>query len=643
MLQAIRERAQGWIAWAIIILISIPFALWGIQEYLGVGGERIVAEVNGQEITERELNQRFQEFRMELRERLGQAYRPELFEDSRLRAEVLDDMIRNRLILQASSDMGLRAGDAQVRATILEIPAFQKGGRFDKEAYERAVGYRGMSTAQFEESVRASLMSSQLSQVVAASEITTDRELKEAVSLRRQQRSFGYIVLPVADFRSDDPVTDEQIRAYYDTEQDAFRTPEQVKLDYLVVNRNSDAGGGEEADEAALRELYQERLDSFRTPEEREARHILVTLDADADEAAVQAAREKIEAIKARLDAGEDFADLAREVSQDPGSAQQGGDLGRFGKGVMDPAFEQAAFALAEGQVSDPVRSSFGYHLIQVTRIIPEKVKPFEEVRDQLAAELRGGEAEQKYFELAETLGNLSYEHPDSLEPAAEALGLEVQHSDWLGRRGGAGVLSDPRVIKAAFSDDVLRQGNNSELIEVDSPEGQEALVVRVAEHQEATVPSLDEVREEIVGILRDQRAQEAAAAAAAAMAERIRQGEQPAQVAGAYRFAEPGLVRRDSAEVPSEILAEAFTLPAPGTDSPSVGVAELHDGGAAVVNLTEIRDGNLEDLDAHLRETEGQDLARSLARTYYNRLVDDLRRRADISIELSQSEETSE
>ena len=338
MLQAIRERAQGWIAWAIVILISIPFALWGIQEYIGVGAEPVVASVNDVEITERDLNRQFQQFRQELRERLGAAYRPELFDGDTLRREVLEEMIRNDLVLQTSLDMGLRAGDERVRAAILAEPAFQKGGRFDKATYERIIGYRGESSAQFEQQVRGSLMKNQLLQVVGASEILTDGELQEAVKLRRQQRRFSYFVLPLDRFQNQEPVATAEKEAYYQAHQADFRSPEQVRVEYLVLDQKSVASNVEPDDEA-LEGLYQSRLDSYQTPEQRRARHILVSLDAGTGQEQEDAARQKIQSIHQRISDGEDFATLAKELSEDPGTAAQGGDLGLFGRGGMDPAF----------------------------------------------------------------------------------------------------------------------------------------------------------------------------------------------------------------------------------------------------------------------------------------------------------------
>jgi peptidyl-prolyl cis-trans isomerase D len=631
MLQAIRERAQGWIAWVIVILISIPFALWGVQEYLGVGAEPVVASVDGEEITERELDRRFQQFRMELRERLGSAYQPELFDDAKLREEVLQDMVRSNLILQSSLAMGLRAGDSQVRAAILAVPAFQRDGRFAKDAYERALSLQGMSPTQFEQRVRGSLLSSQMTQVVTSSEFVTDKEIADAVRLRNQQRLFSYFLVPAENFEYQEDIAQADIQAYYQDNTSAFQSPEQVQLEYLVLDQQTLAEG-QAVDEEALKALYQSRIESYKTPEQRRARHILVAVSADADAAAEDEARRKIDAIRTRIADGEDFALVAKEVSEDPGSADQGGDLGFFERGIMDSAFENTTFSLDVGVLSEPVRSAFGYHLIEVSGIEAETVKPFDEVREQLVSLASKDEAERQYFELADQMGNLTYESPDSLVPAAEALSLQVQSSDWIGRSGGEGILSQAKVIGAAFSDDVLLQGNNSEVIEVDDEGRQKAVVVRVLEHQEASLKPLDEVSAEISEVLRREKTQAAVKAEAAALAERLQAGESLEQVAGAYAIVDPEWVQRTDGQVPSEVVGKAFSLSLAQRAS-SIGIAEQRDGSSAIIVLKEIKDGAAETLAEHEKETEQRLLSRGFARSYYDELVNDLQSRADIRI----------
>ena len=294
---------------------------------------------------------------------------------------------------------------------------------------------------------------------------------------------------------------------------------------------------------------------------------------------------------------------------------------------------------MGQGELSEPVRSAFGFHLIEVSEIQSETVKPFEEVRDELIALFGADAAEHQYFELAERLGNISYENPDSLVPAADALGLKVETSDWLGRSGGEGVFSNPKVVAAAFNDDVLRQGNNSEIIEIDDKQGQRAVVLRVIEHQEAASKSLEEVEAEIIQAIRDQKARDAAAKAADELVQRLKDGESMQQIAEGYELVETGLVGRNAADVPPSVLNQAFTLPAPVSEQISFASASLRDGGTAVVALAEVQDGGVEVLTDQQKDMERDSLTRVLARAYYDGLVKDLRERADVTITLSKSE----
>ncbi|MFZ1574164.1 MAG: SurA N-terminal domain-containing protein [Chromatiaceae bacterium] len=629
MLQEIRERAQGWIAWGAVILISIPFAFWGIQSYIGGGTEPVTATVNGVEITARSFDRRVEETRMRLRERLGAAYRPELFEEQALRAQVLDGMIQEQLLLQASHDMGLRASNRELQAAILSNPAFQRDGRFDKATYDRMLELQGTSGPQYEESLRQRIVGTQLQRAVAASELATDFEMAEAIRLDRQQRRLAYLRVSKVGFLDTAPVLEEELQAWYQAHADRYLSPERVKLSYLVLDAAT-LDAGQPVDEEALRRQYDEEIERFREPEQRRARHILVTLAAGADAAAEAEAKARIEAIQGRLAAGDDFATLARELSQDPGSAPQGGDLGMFGEGVMDPAFEQASFSLETGTTSEPVRSQFGYHLIQVTEIQPETLKAFEEVREQLVTEAARGGAEAVFYDMAERLANLVYENPDSLEPAAEALGLKLQSSDWIGREGGADLLANPKLVAAAFSPEVLHEGVNSDLIEPEA-EALQALVLRVTEHEEAAPKPLDAVRDEIMAAIREQKASAAAQAEAKVMTERLTAGEALTTVAGDYPITETGLVQRDAESVPREIIDLAFTLPRPAAGAASYSQRPAADGDALVVAVTEVVDGNMANLDEAARTQANRELTQVLGTGYYESLIKDMGARAKI------------
>jgi peptidyl-prolyl cis-trans isomerase D len=632
MLQTIREKAQGWIAWVIVILITIPFALWGIGEYTGIGGEPVVATVNGQEITERDFESRYQQFRNDLRQRLGSAYRPELFQEELMRQQVLDRMIDDLVIEQASRSMGLYAGDELVRQTILQFSAFQKDNQFDRQAYERALRLQGYgSPAQFEERVRQSLITSQLGSAVRSTEFATPAELENLVRLQEQQREFSYLEVPLAEFRSDEALEAADLEAYYEDHKARFRTPERVKVDYLLLDLDTLAAGIEPSEEDLLA-FYELHREEYGKPEQRVASHILVNLPEDADADAEAEARGRIEAALARIRAGEEFAEVAKEVSEDPGSAAAGGDLGLFGPGAMVPEFEEAAFAAEVGEVTEPVRSPFGLHLILVTEVQPETIKQFDEAREQVLAALRKNEAEQLLYDEAERLADLAYEQPDSLEPAAEELGLELQTSDWFARDGGEGLLAHPKVKAAAFSEEVLTAGNNSEVLDLGD---NRMLALRVREHEVAAYKPLDDVRAEVEDLVRDEQALERARDQAEQLVARLESGAslQELQAETGYELNQPGSLGRDSGEAPAGLVHQAFQLPRPGEAGAVYGLADLAGGNFAVVALTEVKDGTLEDLEPVVRETEITTLESSAGQANYQHLVRQLRAIAEIEI----------
>jgi len=631
MLQTIRERAQGWIAWVIVILISIPFALWGIQSYLGVGAEPVAATVEGIEITERELDDRSRNLRARLRDRLGVAYRPELFDHEVMRSQVLDRMIRDYLAVQAAHELGLRASDQELRRFILNNPTFQKDGRFDRATYEHMLELQGRTPPQFEDSLRQQIIGTQLSRAIVATEILLERELKAAVRLDRQQRNLSFIRVPKVVFLNDEPISDQEITAYYESNRVRFRTPERIRIRYLVLDAASVAPT-ETPDEQELRGYYEAERDRFTRPERRRVRHILIALDPEAGKGEENAAKADLAEVRQRIADGEDFAVLARELSRDPEAAERGGDLGYIERGWMEPAFDQAAFALDVGRLSEIVRSRFGYHLIEVTAVEPEMTEPFEAVKDKLIADLEQRGSEGLFFELAERLANLSYESPDSLEPAAEALGLELRTSPWIDRSGGEGILAHPKILTAAFSNEVLVEGNNSDLIEPE-PGQLQAVVLRVLEHEESTTKPLDAVRDEIVDSLRDRQAADAAVAKAAELVSELTAGADRSSIAGDYSLEEFGLIARDAAQVPAQIRDFAFTLGRPQQlGGASYGSLALDDGDGALVILDAVVDGSLSDLDQGSRDRTHRSLAQGIGRAYYKGWLADRESRADIT-----------
>ena len=632
MLQSIRERAQGVVAWFIVILISVPFALFGINSYLGGGSESIAAIVNGQEITQREFENGYRDFRQSLRQRLGENYRPEMIDEAKLRQEVLQVMIRNNLLMQKSEALGLRVGDDLVKQVIASIPSFQVGGRFSQDAYERGVRIQGLTPAGFVEQIRRGLVSEQLSKAITDSEFTTKSELESLVRLRQQRREIEYLVLPAATFLSGVEVQDDVVATYYAAHQNDYMAPERVKIQYLDLDVASIAKTLK-ADDEALMAYYDQNQSLYKTPEQRRASHILIPVEEGSSEAVVEKARAEAQAVLERVRGGEDFATLAKALSKDPGSAEEGGDLGFSEAGIMDDAFDEAVFSLNEGDISDLVRTPFGFHIIKLTGIREPAGKSFTDARQIVEQAYLKSEAERLFYEYAEQLGTIAYEEPDSLQPAAEALGIEPKESSWITRDGGEGILGAPKVVGAAFSEDVMISGNNSEAIEL-TPE--HIMVLRVVDHEETAIKPLDEVKESIRDKLRVEQAIEQAKQKGSELVSRLTQGETLATLATEMGLkVEPRKqINRDEQAVPTDLVKHLFVMPRPEGDKPVYGQLAMASGNLALVALHDVTDGTFSDINDLGGETALNDaMLRSRGKSYFQHLQGNLRAAADVII----------
>ncbi len=631
MLQTIRDRAQGWIAWVIVILITIPFALWGIQEYLGGGAAPVKVSINKRDITQREFEESYRDYQNRLRQAMGAAYRPDQTDEDKLRAQVLENLITAELVLQAVDRIGLRAGDDMVRRYVWQIPAFQVGGKFNQEIFDSKVRQRGQAPEEFVAQFRQDILKNQLALGITDSALVAEGELAERVRLEQQQRAFEYLEIPVRDFLPTVTVEPAEVEAYYQSHQSEFMTPEQVKLEYVELNIK-DIAKTLEADDEALLAYYEQYKSDYMTPEQRRVSHILIRVADNKDTAAVEAALSRAEAALERVRKGESFAAVAKEVSEDPLSNSVGGDLGYMEQGSMEAPFDQAMFSLNVGDVSEPVQTSFGFHVIQLNDIRDAQGKAFEEVRQQVRDAYLQSEAERSYYDYVEKLANETFKNQDSLEPAAEALGLSVRDGGWMGRDGGAGLLSSPKVTNAAFSEDVLVQGLNSELIELGD---EQVIVLRVTDHKEASLQPLESVSEGINKVLRREKAAARVTEHGKDLIGRLQGGEtlQAAAAAEGKQLVGPGSITRDDSAVPQPVRQSLFRLPRPAGEAPVFGEAVLDNGNFVIIALHSVTDGNLEDADLATRRNLLGIMRSSLGKSYLQHFVDNERDAATIDI----------
>ncbi|NDE57396.1 MAG: peptidylprolyl isomerase, partial [Gammaproteobacteria bacterium] len=365
MLQAIRERAQGIVAWVMLIVVGVPFMLWGIQNYIDTGKEKPAAVVGDREIFDRDVTRAYEQS-------LNNLVGLEDYDEQALRKEALERLIRDEVISQSAEERKLTVADIEARSLIQTLPYFQTQGQFDKEKYRIMLAAQNMTPAQFVGQIKRGLRNEQLQQGVMESAFVTKGELETLMRLKNQTRDVRYVKVAVG--KSDKVFSDEEVTAFYDAHISEFRNPEQVSVDYVLLNLEEMAKGLEVTQED-LKKLYEEQKTNFGTPERRKISHILITLDGT-DEKADQAARQEAEAIRQRILKGEDFKELAKTMSKDPLSGKAGGDLGVLNPDAQEASFTEAAQALKVGETSEPVKTSFGYHLIQVTEVVPALFKP---------------------------------------------------------------------------------------------------------------------------------------------------------------------------------------------------------------------------------------------------------------------------
>ena len=611
MLQAIRDRITGWIAWVIVALIAVTFALWGVDSYLRDDRGAFAAKVDGVEITEAALGQAMQRQRVQMQRLLGDDYAPGMIDETLLRSSALEGLIQRALLMQMAEKEGFAISDQLLAARIQAIPELHQDGVFSRERYELLLRQQGMSPVGYEMELRSDLLTNQILSGINTTLGVSEMELARIYALQAQQRELEYLLVSAARLAASIELGEEEIVGYFEARGDAFREPELVRLEYLEIAR-ADVAAEIPIDEAAVRNYYEQNIQAYGREEQRRARHILIQVGATASEEEVSAAREKIMQAAERIRGGEDFAVVAAELSEDTGSAAQGGDLGLFGKGMMVAEFESAAFALASGELSDPVRSPYGYHLIEVTDIEPGDVKPLEDVRAEIIASLRDFEVDTQFMDRAEVLANASYEHPGTLGVAASELELEIKETGWISREGGEGIGSYPSILAEAFGEDVLQRGNNSDLIEV---EPGRLVVMRLLEHKAAQPRPLEQVREEVTAALRDERAREAAERTGQELLDKLAGGEIMASLADGEVVVHQGptSIQRNVRNHPPAMVAEVYRLPHPAEGRPSRSGLALAGGDYVVISLDRVVDGD----PSRMTDGERQQLRQGLVSLY--------------------------
>ena len=626
MLERIREGSQG--PWAMIIigLVVLSFVFAGVGSYLNSSGETVAATVNGEEIGLNELERAYQSQRSRMESQYGESVSA-LFADEgymqQFRRGVLDSLIDEKLVEQKARELGLRVGDDQIRDTIRSMPEFQLGGQFNNDRYLALLRQNGYQPSDFRDFLRTQLTREQLTRALGVSDFALPGEARRVFDLQAQTRDARYVVVDAAPFADEVEISDADIQGYYDANITSFDTEEKVSVAYVKLSVD-DLKGDVTVSDDDVSAWYEENKDQYRDEEQRRVSHILI--ETGDDEAAAKA---KAEALLAEIKGGADFATVAEENSEDSFSAENGGDLDYITPGMMDDAFDSAVFSLKNvGDVTDVVKTEFGFHIIKLTDLKPETIKPFNDVAGEIRDNLITEKATDRFYELQSRMAEVAFEVPDTLDEVAAIANASIETTPLFTRNNVPAEIDNPQVVSDVFSPELIEEQVNSDLIELDA---RTVMVVRVNEHEAQRTKSLDEVKESITASLRSEKAQQAAQDWAEAQLAQLESGNDIADSLSARSLDWENVenVNRGDQQLPRNLLDTLFTLaPAEGK---SRRVALLGSGDVALIELTAVHAPEAAD-DATVSAIR-QRLAQANSQSTYAAFVKALRDEADVTL----------
>ncbi len=612
MMDRLREGVNSIAVKIILGLIILSFVFAGVGSYIVGGSNNSAAKVGNTDIPRGEFEMAYQNERNRMQAQLGDYFSQMLADPAYVesfRKSVLDRMINDVLLDQQAEALGLRISDEQVRSMILDMPQFQSNGQFDQEIYQASLRRAGFSPDSFAEYMRRELVREQLLNALQTSEFTLPGEVQASGELFTQTRDIRTITIDLAEFAAKVELTDEEIEDYYNANQDNFTRPEQAKVAYIELSAEALKQQNQVSDEE-VKSYYDEHLAKYSSEEQRRVAHILVEGD---DEA-------KAQAILDELNNGADFAALAQEKSDDFGSAENGGDLGWIERDVMDPAFEAAAFSLKNpGDMSELVKSDFGYHIIKLEELKDSVAKPFADVEAEIQQEMVDQKAVDKFYELQSELERVAFEFPDSLDDASDAVDQEVKTTGFISQADAPEVLRNPEVMQAILSPEVKEDGLNSEAIEV-APE--HIVVVRVEDYRPETVLPLADVKEQVVAELSRVKGEQDALELATQVVAALNEGNTEVLTENNLAFGEQETVDRRS-----PLASTVFALAKPVDDKPVYGQSKDLDGNIVVVELDSVN----AELDSSLEEQIAMQMQRTSSQQDLSSVLSVLRANTDI------------
>ena len=625
MLQNIRSNVQGPTTKIVVWLIVISFSIFGLESILVSGGSGGVAEVNGEQVTPQEMQMAVNTQKRRLISMMGDNIDPAMLDDELIGGQVLNSLIGRKLLTQSAEAMNLAVSKREIGSLIGGMEQFQIEGKFSPQLFASVLSSAGYTPAYFEETLRNDVAVAQVRSGLAGSEFATPLELALTARVAAEQRDLRFLTIPMQTFIDGAQASEEDIAAYYGDHQDDFQTRETVELEYIEMGPDQFR---KPVDEEALLEAYQVEIDSGQYQTENRVSHIMFETRDDEDELALQ---QRIADAQAKLAAGENFADVAGDFSDDVGSVAVGGDLG-FSSGDAFPAeMEEAISALAVNVVSDPVQTDAGTHLILVTDRREGKAPTLEELRPRLEDQLQSAQARVDLLLAVEELKDLVFNAEDLNQPAEE-MGLTVSRSEPVARDQAEGLFANRSLLAAAFSEEVTEAGHNSDVIELGD---NKFVVLRQHSYSPSQPKELEDVRDEIAAIITEQSARDMVAIEADRILQELAAGAAIDQLAsaGGYSWQVELAADRRNTAVPIEVLARAFEMPAPGQGEKLLDYVITDEGDAQVLSLMQVNPGRLEQLEEAAVVSLQQQVSGEYANMLNNEYQRGLRERADISV----------
>ena len=588
MLQLIRDKTSGWIASAIMALLIIPFAFWGINYYFKGGGEIVVASVNGSNINLAKFQRTLNNFRQQIRSQPGLNMR-EGDEDA-LKKLTLDKLVENELLNQTTTSSGLRVSDQVVKGTIKNIDVFKGEGGFNREFYRESIARLGMQPAIYEEQLRLDMMSEQLQSAIIESDFVSRQSAEYAARLYHQKRDLRFTIIPLDKYMETIEVTDAEAEKFYKENSKLYSKPEQVRIAYIDLKSDMLADRVD-VKEDDLKDFYETNKTSYDVAEQRKIDDILIKTDKGASAEVVAAAKTKAEELLAQVRSGKTFEEMAKQHAEDKDAAFSMQEFGFIGKGLMQEPVDKIVFSMEPGAVSDVIQSDEGFHIVKLKEIKGGVMNTFESVRENVEKDYRLKQAEKLFYDLADELATQAYEHSDTLDIAAEEIGVPLTQSELFDRTGaGEGLTANQKVIAASFAEDVMVNGHNSEVLEISNGE---VVVLRVVEHIPESVLPFVGIKDKVLDDIKHARGSELTEKAGKEILADLRGGKSFDAVAAEknieWQHAE-GVTRSDVG-VNRAILRTAFRLGRSQDGTPLYGSVALGTGDYAVIAMLGARD----------------------------------------------------